>query len=109
MSTTNPAPTEQRARYQPRTLGCIDCDAQFTFTPGEQAYFAEQGLASPKRCKDCRAERKRLKDERARMGAAESAAGYDAICAKCGAPFKLPFPPARQRAYYCRPCFREES
>jgi CxxC-x17-CxxC domain-containing protein len=37
---------------------CADCGASFLFSAGEAAVFAERGLASPKRCKDCRRARK---------------------------------------------------
>lgn len=37
---------------------CADCGASFLFSAGEAAVFEERGLASPKRCKDCRRARK---------------------------------------------------
>ena len=41
-----------------RTLTCRDCGKPFTFTAGEQAFFAEKGLSDPIRCPDCRRLRK---------------------------------------------------
>lgn len=35
-------------------LQCVDCDREFIFTEGEQKYFEQKGLFSPKRCFSCR-------------------------------------------------------
>src|SRR3954451_19881606 len=50
-----------------RTLTCRDCGQAFTFTAGEQAFYAERGYSEPQRCPACRAARK----------AQRSADGYD--------------------------------
>lgn len=50
-----------------RTITCRDCGEAFTFTAGEQAFYAERGYSEPQRCANCRAERK----------AQRSASGYD--------------------------------
>lgn len=42
----------------PMTIQCGDCRQAFTFTVGEQEFYAEQGFTQPKRCRDCRAVRK---------------------------------------------------
>jgi hypothetical protein len=39
-------------------LECKDCGDEFTFSVGEQAYFAERDFTAPKRCKSCRERRK---------------------------------------------------
>lgn len=45
--------------YQDKTLTCQDCGAEFTFTAGEQEFYAQKGFENePKRCKDCRAKAK---------------------------------------------------
>src|SRR5262245_49964085 len=45
--------------YQDKTLTCIDCGADFTFTAEEQEFFATHQLTNePKRCKPCREKRK---------------------------------------------------
>jgi hypothetical protein len=43
---------------------CVDCRAHFISTAGEQAFFADAGLQPPRRCKPCRAEKKRRNAER---------------------------------------------
>ena len=40
------------------TLTCRDCGQAFTFTTGEQDFYASRGFSEPSRCPDCRAQRK---------------------------------------------------
>lgn len=45
-----------------KILICKDCNKEFTFTEGEQAFYAEKGFTNePKRCKECRKARKSRK------------------------------------------------
>ena len=45
--------------YTDETLNCVDCNAPFTFSAGEQEFFAAKGFTNkPNRCPDCRAARK---------------------------------------------------
>lgn len=45
--------------FTDKTLVCVDCGNDFTFTAGEQAFYKEKGLTNePKRCKDCRDKKK---------------------------------------------------
>lgn len=37
-----------------KTIICKDCGAEFVFTAGEQAFYAEKGFSEPKSCKACR-------------------------------------------------------
>ena len=42
-----------------KTLVCKDCGAEFIFTEGEQAFYAEKGFENePTRCAECRKARK---------------------------------------------------
>ncbi|HEX9060488.1 MAG TPA: zinc-ribbon domain-containing protein [Clostridia bacterium] len=42
-----------------KTLTCKDCNNEFTFTEGEQAFYKEKGFENePQRCPDCRAAKK---------------------------------------------------
>jgi predicted Zn-ribbon and HTH transcriptional regulator len=51
-----------RRRYSimaDKTLQCKDCGAEFVFTEGEQAFYAEKGFTNePQRCPACRKARK---------------------------------------------------
>lgn len=45
--------------YTDETLSCVDCAQPFTFSSGEQEFFARKGFANkPNRCPDCRAQRR---------------------------------------------------
>ena len=53
--------------YPDKTLVCVDCARTFTRTAGEQEYFAEKGFTElPKRCPDCRREKKARRDSEGR-------------------------------------------
>ena len=44
-----------------KVIICQDCGQEFTFTEGEQKFYAERGFAEPVRCKACREARKAKK------------------------------------------------
>ncbi len=45
--------------YTDRTITCLDCGQEFTFTAGEQEFYAQRGFTEPpKRCPSDRAVRK---------------------------------------------------
>lgn len=46
-----------------KTITCPECGKEFTFTVGEQEWFAERNLSEPKYCRDCRQERKKRREE----------------------------------------------
>ena len=88
--------------YQDKTLVCKDCGQEFTFTAGEQEFYAEKGFQNePARCKDCRMARK----ANANSGARRERVMYDAICAECGKETQIPFNPTNDRPVYCKECF----
>ena len=42
-----------------KTIVCKDCGAEFVFTEGEQAFYAEKGYTNePVRCPECRKAKK---------------------------------------------------
>ena len=46
-------------------LTCKECGKEFTFTEGEQAFYAEKGFTNePARCPECRKARKAARRER---------------------------------------------
>ena len=66
--------------YEDKTLVCRDCGAEFVFTAGEQAFYAEKGFQNePSRCKACRDARKA--NGGARRDDSRPREMYDAICA----------------------------
>lgn len=85
--------------FEDKTLVCKDCGKEFIFTAGEQEFYAEKGFQNePVRCKECRGARKASRNSDREM--------YDAICAECGAPTKIPFQPRNDRPVYCSACFQ---
>jgi CxxC-x17-CxxC domain-containing protein len=94
--------------YQDRILTCRDCGQEFTFTAGEQEFFASKGLTNaPSRCPECRKARRNggSSQQRAPRGEREQ---FDAICASCGKATTVPFMPREDRPVYCSDCFQEQ-
>ena len=84
--------------YQDITLKCKDCGRDFVFTAGEQEFYAEKGFQNqPQRCRECRQARKNAGKPQREM--------FDAVCAKCGKPARIPFQPSEDRPVYCSECF----
>ena len=51
--------------YEDQTRTCVDCDQEFTWAAGEQAFFHEKGFSEPpKRCKECRQAKKADRERR---------------------------------------------
>lgn len=51
--------------FTDKTIQCIDCGEEFTFTAGEQAFYKEKGLNNePKRCRECRNKKKEMINSR---------------------------------------------
>jgi len=93
-----------------KSILCIDCDNNFTWSVGEQVFFRDKQLQNPpKRCKEC----KQAKNERLAAIAAAQASGIRqrievaVNCAKCGATTTVPFYPSQGRPVFCRSCFLE--
>ena len=90
--------------YEDKTLVCKECGGEFTFTSGEQEFYAEKGFVNePQRCKNCRDSRKN--------SIRENRETFIAECASCGGEAKVPFKPREDRPVYCSECFakmREE-
>ncbi len=85
--------------YADKNLICKDCGNEFVFSAGEQEFYAEKNFQNePARCKDCRDAKKTAARKPREM--------YDAICAHCGAPTKIPFVPKNDRPIYCSDCFQ---
>jgi len=88
--------------FEDKTLVCQDCGQEFIFTAGEQEFYHEKGFQNePKRCKDCRMQRRSSRNER---GPREM---FDAICARCGKETQVPFKPSGDRPVYCLECFQQ--
>ena len=50
---------ETNTKYTDKTLTCRDCGKEYTFSAGEQDFYAQKGFQNePTRCPECRASRK---------------------------------------------------
>ncbi len=84
-----------------KTLVCVECAAEFTFTVGEQEFFASRGFTNePRRCPECRQTRK---SQRSFEGGPREM--HPAVCAQCGMDTMVPFRPRGDRPVYCSDCF----
>jgi len=100
-----------------KTLTCGECGDQFTFTAGEQEFFASKGFTNePKRCTQCRGARKSQQGGGGYGGGGGGGGGYGdsygaaremhpAVCAQCGKDTTVPFKPRGDKPVYCSDCF----
>lgn len=86
--------------YEDQTLTCGDCSCEFTFTAGEQEFYASKDLSAPKRCGDCR---QKKRDERQTQRQ-----DTEVTCAGCGTQTTVPFVPSGDKPVYCRDCFDKQ-
>lgn len=107
-----------------KTLTCRDCGQEFTFTAGEQEFYATKGFTNePTRCPNCRGARKRERDGGYASGGAYSSGGgggggggyerrerqmFSVVCDECGKNTEVPFQPRGDRPVYCSDCFRSK-
>lgn len=95
--------------YEDRTLTCVECGSEFTFTADDQEFHASRGYQEPKRCPDCRRSRR---DDRGGGGGGGGGYGsrtmYDAVCGSCGTATQVPFLPRQDRPVYCSDCFAKQ-
>ena len=97
------------------TLTCRDCGQAFTFTSGEQDFYASRGFSEPSRCPDCRAARKSQRDGDSYGGYGSSYGGgsrgaremFTATCSSCGQEAQVPFQPSGDKPVYCSTCFEQ--
>ena len=96
--------------YTDENLTCIDCSRTFTFTSGEQEFFAQKGFTNkPNRCPDCRAARKASGGVRGGGSYGSPRAQremFTARCSQCGGEARVPFEPRSDKPVYCRDCFQ---
>jgi CxxC-x17-CxxC domain-containing protein len=101
------------------TLTCRDCGQAFTFTSGEQDFYASRGFSEPSRCADCRTARKAQRDGGGssynNYGSSSSYGGgersqremFSATCSSCGQEAQVPFQPSGDKPVYCSSCFQQ--
>ena len=108
-----------------KNLTCRDCGRAFTFTEGEQDFYAQKGYTEPVRCPDCRAAKKAARSSGGYGDSYGGGRSYDSgynggggygrservmtqvICANCGKETEVPFVPRGDRPVYCSDCFSQ--
>ena len=91
--------------FQDRILRCVDCDAEFVWTAGEQQFFADKNFKNePKRCKACKTKRASRPSGAA---PARERVETQTSCSECGKVTTVPFKPTQGRPVYCRECFQQ--
>ncbi len=106
--------------FQDKTLTCVDCGAPFTFTSGEQEFYASKGFTNePRRCQSCRVQKRAsgggggggYGGDRGYGGGGGYGGGremFSATCASCGKEAQVPFQPRGDKPVYCSDCFRSQ-
>ena len=92
------------------TITCRDCGQAFTFTSGEQDFYASRGFSEPSRCAQCRADRKAQRDGGEfsnRGGERAQREMFAATCSSCGQEAQVPFQPSGDKPVYCSSCFQQ--
>ncbi len=90
--------------FQDKSLQCSDCSLEFTFTAGEQEFYASRGLQNePKRCPECR--RAKKAERYGDGGYRAQRQMFPAVCAECGQDTEVPFEPREDRPVYCSDCY----
>lgn len=111
-----------------KILTCRECGATFTFTEGEQAFYAQKGFSEPTRCPSCRAAKKASRNSGGYGDSYGSGGGYGGgsygsnyggggggytrertmttvTCANCGKETQVPFVPRGDKPVYCSDCY----
>ena len=90
--------------FEDKSLQCSDCGQEFTFTAGEQEFFASKGYTNePKRCPECRQARKA--DRYGSGGYGSRRQMFPVVCAECSKETEVPFEPREGRPVYCSECY----
>jgi CxxC-x17-CxxC domain-containing protein len=92
--------------FQDKVLVCRECNKEFLFSAGEQAFYAEKGFQNePTRCRNCRAARKG--GGGASPEQSPSRQLFATVCTECGKDTQVPFKPTAGKPVYCRECFQK--
>jgi CxxC-x17-CxxC domain-containing protein len=86
--------------YQDMELVCSDCGNAFVFSVTDQEYYASKGFQTPKRCLNCREQRKASSGHNRQQREL-----YTTTCSRCGKEAQVPFVPRMDRPVYCSECY----
>lgn len=98
--------------YQDRTITCVDCGSDFTFSVEDQEFHESKGYTNdPKRCPSCRQSRRASSGGGGGFGGGYGSRSprqmYPVVCAECGKETEVPFQPRGDRPVYCSDCYNK--
>ena len=99
--------------FQDKSIQCTDCSASFTFSAGEQEFYAGKGYTNePKRCPTCRQARKTERNGNGNGSYINNSYTaqrqmFAVTCAECGKATEVPFEPRGDSPLYCSDCYRK--
>ncbi len=103
--------------YQDKTLTCVDCGMEFSFTASDQQFYADRQFSEPRRCPACRAAKKAARGESTGGYSGGGGGGgygdgaremFATTCASCGKEARVPFQPRGDKPVYCSDCFAQQ-
>lgn len=98
--------------YTDKTLVCVDCGTEFSFSASDQQFYADRQFSEPRRCPACRAAKKAARGEGANGHGYGGGYGdrpremFTTTCDSCGKEARVPFRPTGSKPVYCSDCFR---
>ncbi|MBW3612810.1 MAG: zinc-ribbon domain containing protein [Chloroflexi bacterium] len=107
--------------YTDKTLTCVDCGTEFSFTASDQQFYADRQFSEPRRCPACRAAKKAARGESGGSSYGGNGGGgygggggfsdrpremFTTTCDSCGNEARVPFRPTGSKPVYCSDCFR---
>jgi len=96
--------------YQDRSITCVECGSDFTFSVEDQEYHASKGYTNePKRCPSCRQSLRANSGGGfgGNFGSGAPRQMHPAVCAECGKETEVPFQPRGDRPVYCSDCYNK--
>jgi CxxC-x17-CxxC domain-containing protein len=99
--------------FTDKSLQCVDCGADFVWTAGEQAFYADKQFThEPRRCRACKSKRAAARPADPPSAAPppvgpRESVEVQATCSSCGRATTVPFRPSQGRPVYCRGCFQQ--
>lgn len=97
--------------FENQDLQCVECGKIFEFPADDQEFYAQKGYSTPKRCPECRENRKRNSNNNSRGGGGNKfreRKEYSVVCAACGCETTVPFMPKDDRPVFCADCYRKQ-
>jgi CxxC-x17-CxxC domain-containing protein len=94
--------------YTDRSLTCVECGNEFTFSADDQEFHASRGYQDPKRCPSCRAARRQGGNGSFSSGYSDRPRRemYSTTCSRCGKEAMVSFVPRNDRPVFCSDCYQ---